>query len=37
VLATKNIANFEQYAFQDIPENDGKTDDDFLKSRDNLI
>jgi hypothetical protein len=28
VLATKNIANFEQYAFQDIPENDGKTDDE---------
>lgn len=28
VFATNNIANFEQYAFQDIPENDGKTDDE---------
>jgi hypothetical protein len=28
VFATKNIANFEQYAFQDIPENDGKTYDE---------
>jgi hypothetical protein len=28
VFIAKNIANFEQYAFQDIPENDGKTDDE---------
>ena len=28
VFATNNIANFEQCAFQDIPENDGKTDDE---------
>lgn len=28
VFAKINIANFEQYSFQDIPENDGKTDDE---------